>query len=497
MTVNVLSFDFGASNGRAVLGKYDGTYLSVEEVHRFENNPITINGTLCWDIDTLLLEVTRTLQKVCQTTDISSIAIDTWGVDFGLLDEEGKLIGTPVHYRDSRTDGMVKEVMEMIPLEELYKLTGNQIIFFNTIFQLAYLKKYEPETLDKATSLLLMPDLFNYLLTGEKRAEETIASTTQMFDPYKKIWNKKVIDKLNMPFGIFQEVIRPGETVGNISGALADKLSIPQIPVVATTSHDTAGAVVSVPAPEHDFLFVSCGTWSLIGTELQNPIVSEQSSTYNITNESGINGTTRFLKNVTGLWILQELKKQFQQEGKKYTYDTITKYAEEAKEFKCIIDVDDALFQHPGDMADKIKIYAEKANQPIPETDGEIFRTIYESLALKYREVFDEVMDCVGKNYEKVHIVGGGSQAAILCQMVADASGKEVVAGPVEATVIGNCLVQMLAQNMVKDVAEARGVVHRSFDVKVYQPNKDERWDDQYSQYKSILSRMKELERAT
>lgn len=484
---NVLSFDFGASTGRAVLGKYDGEHLTIEEVHRFENKPITVEGTLCWDIDMLFQEVKKVLQDVCNETEISSIAVDTWGVDFGLLNKKGELISTPVHYRDARTDGMADEVEKLIPLKELYGLTGNQIIFFNTIFQLAYLNKHNRETLEKADALLLIPDLFNYLLTGEKRAEETIASTTQLFNPYQKTWNEKIINAMDLPKHLFQEMIRPGKVVGHISTDLAEELSISEVPVVATTSHDTASAVVSVPAPNHKFLFISSGTWSLVGTELEAPIINEKSANYNITNESGINGTTRFLKNVTGLWILQETKRELADEGKHYSYDEISKLSEEAEDFTCVIDVDDETFQKPGNMREKIRQFAEKSNQPIPETDGEYFRLIYESLALKYREVFHEIADCVSEEYDKVHIVGGGSKAAILCQMVADASGKEVVAGPVEATVIGNSLVQLVSQNIIPDLSEARQVAKQSFDMKTYAPSNENHWDIQYDRYIEVV----------
>lgn len=495
MSENVLSFDFGASNGRAVLGKLNGTKMEIEEVHRFDNIPITKNGTLHWDIDMLFEEVKKTLQKVAAKTDISSIAVDTWGVDFALLDESGTFISGPVHYRDKRTNHMAEEVNRYIPLEQLYELTGNQIIFFNTIFQLAYMNKYERETLKAAKSLLLMPDLFNYLLTGIKRAEATIASTTQLFDPYKKEWHQDVIHALDLPGDIFQDVIQPGEEVGKISEQLANELSISRIPVVATTSHDTAGAVVSVPAPDYDFLFVSCGTWSLIGTELDEPIITEKSASYNITNESGINGTTRFLKNVTGLWILQETKREFEEQGKKYSYDEITELAKNAEPFKTIIDVDYKSFESPGDMPEKIKLYAEQTNQPIPETDGELFRTIYESLALKYRNVFREVAECTDITYEKVHIVGGGSQADILCQMVADASDVEVIAGPVEATVIGNSLVQMLSQQMISSISEGRKIIQQSFNVKTFHSNFNDNWNEQYEKYKNVLQLMGQLER--
>lgn len=485
---NVLSFDFGASSARAVLGTYDGDKLSLKEVHRFENIPLKIEGTLYWDIDMLFNEVKQTLTKVCSQTKVESVAVDTWGVDFGLIDENGELISNPVHYRDTRTEGLVEEVEKYISLSDLYKKTGNQIININTIFQLAYLQKYKRSDLDSAKSMLLMPDLFNYLLTGVEKAEETIASTTQLMDPYKKGWNDEIIEMLNLPRKIFKEIVKPGEEIGKISEQLAEELSIPRIPVVAAASHDTASAVAGIPATDDDFLFISSGTWSLIGTELDSPNISAESTTYNITNESGINGTTRFLKNVTGLWVLQETKRQFESEGRNYTYDEITKLAEEAKEFTCLIDTDHDDFQSPGNMPTKIRKYAEKTQQPIPETDGQMFRSIYESLALKYRYTFEEIEESVGKKFNRVHILGGGSQAEILCQMVANITNIEVVAGPIEATVIGNSLVQLISQNAITDIKEGRKVVQQSFPVKYYFPERYDKRNNNYNSFKRILN---------
>ncbi|MEF3331099.1 rhamnulokinase family protein [Oceanobacillus oncorhynchi] len=487
MVKKVLSFDFGASSGRAVLGTYDGNVIQIKEVHRFKNEPITLNNTLCWDIDKLFFEVKKVLKEIGKTMTIDSIGIATWGVDFGLLDKDGELIHNPVHYRDPRTEGILEEVEKYFSQKELYELTGNQIIFFNTIFQLAYLKKYKEKELEKTESLLLMPDLFNYLLTGVKRAEETIASTTQLFDPYKKTWNKEIIRTMGFPVDIFQELVKPGETIGTISDELSQELEISKIPVIATTSHDTASAAVSVPASNDEFLFISCGTWSLVGTELNSPVITPTTSTYNITNESGFNDASLFMKNVTGLWVLEETKKQMEKEGRKYSYNEITRIAKEAKAFNCFIDTDHPDFQLSGNMALKIMEYAKKTNQPIPVTDGEIFRTIYESLAMKYRFVFEEIMECTGSRYKQVHMVGGGSQAEILCQMVANASDIEVLAGPVEATVIGNIAVQLISQKVIQDVSEAREIIKRSFDMKVYHPQQHKEWNAQYDGFKDIL----------
>ncbi|MFC3419994.1 rhamnulokinase family protein [Salinicoccus hispanicus] len=487
MLKKVLSFDFGASGGRAIISTYDGRTLQLDEVHRFENVPIICDDTLCWNIEQLFGEIKKVLMNIGSHTKIESIGIDTWGVDFALLDKEGKLIQNPAHYRDSRTEGMLNEVEKYLSQQELYEMTGNQIIYFNTIFQLMYLKKYKEENLNQAESLLLMPDLLNYLLTGVKCTEKTIASTTQLFDPYRKDWNSYIIDRLDLPRGIFQKVVDSGEIIGRISETLANEVGVPQLPVVATTSHDTASAVGSVPAEESSFLFISCGTWSLIGTELDEPIISSKSAHYNITNESGYNDTTHFLKNVTGLWILQETVKQFEKEGRHYSYDEVTDLIRQSGSFTCFIDTDAADFQPPGDMPSRIRNYASKTNQKVPQTDGEIFRTIYESLALKYRHVFEEIMDSTDREFKNAYIVGGGSQAEILCQMVADASGLEVIAGPVEATVIGNSAVQLISLGVIKDVTEARQIVRTSFDLKKYQGRNFPDWEKQYTNYSRIL----------
>lgn len=485
---NVLSLDFGASTVRAMLGKFENGKLDLVEKHRFENIPCKINGTLYWDFEMLWEETKKVLKDVAQKEEIHSLAVDTWGVDFGLLDKDGKLLEAPVHYRDKRTEGMIEAVNKMIPLEELYKLTGNQIIYFNTIFQLMALKIDQKELLEEAESLLLTPDLINYFLTGEMRAEETIASTTQLFDPYVKKWQQDILEKIQLPKGLFQEIIKPGEQIGRISKSLASTLKIPRIPVVATTSHDTGSAFVSAPALEEKFLFVSSGTWSLIGTETKAPIINEKSLVYNITNESGYNGSTRFLKNITGLWILQELKREYQQVGKIYSYDDITDLASNATPFQFFIDVDADVFQHPQNMMEKIDSYLARTNQAKPKSDGDYFRLIYESMALKYREVFEQIEDAVIENYQTVYIVGGGSQADILSQMIANASAKKVVAGPVEATVIGNSVVQLIAKGSIKNIQEGREIVRNSFDVKMFKPKQVNEWTAQYKKYQVTIN---------
>jgi len=491
MGKHVLAFDFGASSGRAILGSIEIDKLSLQEIHRFENKPIFKSDTLHWDIYTLFSEMKKSLQLAFKKEQVSSIGIDTWGVDFGIFDASGFLISGPVHYRDKRTDGMVEEVEKICSSKELYELTGNQIMNVNTIFQLAFLKKYH-DVLNDSNTLLLMPDLFNYLLTGEKKSEETIASTTQLFNPYEKNWNETLINKLGFPTKMFTEVVNPGTEIGKISKLLMEELSIPETSVMAVCSHDTASAVVSVPAKE-DFLFISCGTWALVGTELPDPIINEKSEKYNLTNESGFGRTTRFLKNITGLWLIQETKRQFEREGRYYSYNDFVKIAEEAPPFKCFIDTDFDDFQIPGDIPSRIRKYAKATKQSVPQTDGELIRCIYESLAFKFRTVFNEIEECVEKEYETVHIVGGGSQASILCQMVADTSKLNVIAGPVEATAIGNCIVQLIAQNQIKDLNQGREMVQRSFEIQSYVPSDVKSWDKQYARYQKAVKDIKQV----
>lgn len=485
MKKNVLSLDFGASTVRAIIGKFENDRLELKEIHRFENIPVEKDGAIFWDIDLLFSELKKMLKKAADADQIDSVAVDTWGVDFGLLNASGHLIEPPRHYRDQRTTGMAELISKTIPLEELYQLTGNQIIFFNTIFQLMALKSNHSSLLKETKSLLLMPDLFNYFMTGKKFAEETIASTTQLFDPYKKSWQMEVLNQLEMPESIFQKIIAPGKEIGLISESLAEELNIPQIPVVATTSHDTSSAFVSAPALEEDFLFVSSGTWSLIGTELEEAVVNKKSLQYNITNESGFNGTTRFLKNVTGLWIIQELKKEYDEDGQHYSYNDITKLASEAEAFQYVIDVDHESFQQPGQMRYKIEDFLTKSKQALPQTVGELFRLVYESMALKYTEVFHQIEDTLNKTYDNVYIVGGGSQADILSQMIADSSGKNVISGPVEATVIGNSIVQLIAQGSIKDIKTGREIVRNSFELKTFYPNSTEAWRKRFTHYQA------------
>lgn len=490
MSRGVLAFDLGASSGRAILGCFEDGKISLKEIHRFKNIPQYQNDNIYWDIQYLLKEITTALTL---SNEYESIGIDTWGVDFGLIDKQGNIIKNPANYRDPRTKGMIAKVSEKIDMQKLYSLTGNQIMEINTLFQVYYELLNNKEIFEKLDKILLMPDLLNYFLTGVMKAERSIASTTQLVDPYKKQWSEYVLDQLGIKKDIFPTLISSGTEIGLIKEDLAKELNIERKSVIAVCGHDTACAVAAVPAKseayaDSDFIFISCGTWALVGTELQEPVITEKSLAYNLTNEIGINGTTRFLKNSTGMWLIQETKRQFEKENKNYSYYDLEQLAREAEAFKCLVDTDLERFMLPGDIPQRIREYAEETGQQIPETDGELIRCIYESLAFKYRNTYEQIQECIGKAYQNIHIVGGGSQDSLLCQMTSEATGLEVIAGPVEATAIGNILVQLIARGEIKNLKEGREIVKASFDTKKYLPVEHEKWEKEYERYKTIIN---------
>ncbi len=483
MSKGVLALDFGASSGRAVIGHLNNGVIELKEIYRFVNNPIIENDHIFWDIEKLFGEVKKAL---CISQDYDSIGIDTWGVDYGLIDFEGSLIRKPLNYRDSRTNGIVKKVSELIDEDKLYSLTGNQIMEINTVFQLYSDLLMNKEILSKTDKVLLMPDLFNYFLTGKKVAEISIASTTGLLDPFGKQWCRYILNTLGISENVLPDLIQAGTEVGLLREELVKELKIDKKSVIAVCGHDTACAVAAVPA-EQDFLFISCGTWALFGTELKEPVITKKTMEYNITNEIGINGTTRFLKNLTGTWLLQETKRQFEKEGKLYSYDYIEQMARESEPFKCYIDTDAEMFLSPGNIPLKIREYALKTGQAVPEKDGEIVRCIYESLAMKYRYTYDQLSECLRRDYKKLHIIGGGSRDSLLCQLTAEATGLEVVAGPVEATAIGNILIQLIARGEISNIKEGRKLVKASFRNETYQSYEHEIWNSKYSDYRALI----------
>ena len=475
----VLAIDFGASSGRAILGSFDGEKIELTEVHRFSNDPNYENGELRWNAEALFNEIKTGIKKAAEISDFDTIAIDTWGVDYGAIDGDGKLIGNPFNYRDSRTDNITEKAFKIIPEKELYELTGIQVMNFNTLFQLLAEKD-----LSKMDKFLLMPDLFSYMLTGEQYAESTVASTTHMFDQKKCDWKWEVIDRFGYPRSIFPKIVKAGTVVGKMKQELADELGVSPKEVVAIAGHDTASAVAAVPSKDKDFIFISCGTWSLFGTVTDEPVLTEKSNKYNITNEYGFGGKTRFLKNIIGLWLIQEAQRQFVKDGKNYSYADMEELALKAEPFKYFIDPDDQSFVAPGGMLDRIAAYCEKTGQGRPETDGELIRCIYESIALKYRVAFEQIKDCTEKEYKSIHMVGGGTKDKLLCQMTANSTGAKVIAGPIEATAMGNIAVQLYAKGELNDIT---GVIMKSTEIKEYSPADVDVWNDAYNKFKGII----------
>lgn len=482
MKKTVLAFDLGASSGRAVIGKYTDGEFDLEEIHRFYHEPIMRENTLYWDIDFIFSEIKKAIALATSTTQIDSIGIDTWGVDYGLLDDEGFLIEAPTHYRDKKTEGIIREITNLISEEELYKLTGVQLMEINTLFQLKADERNNKEKFSKAKTLLLMPDLLNYLLTGKKKTEMSIASTTGLLNPVTKNWDEQLMSRLGIPIDLFTEIASEGQLLGVVK----EELVLQPVSVYHICAHDTASAFASSASLE-DCLFVSCGTWSLIGTERSAPIINEKTKKYNLTNESGINKTTRLLKNTTGLWIIQELKREFNAAGKDYSYVDFESMAKNEPGFFGFIDTDDSTFSSPGNMSEKIKDFLKKTGQSVPKTDGGVIRVVYESLAFKYKTTFLEIMDTVETEFTSVKMVGGGIQSQILCELVANASGLPVFAGPIEATVLGNISVQLKALGCFSSLTDVRSWVQSNAEIKTYSPQNQEMWELQYERYKEII----------
>jgi Sugar (pentulose and hexulose) kinases len=483
----ILAFDFGASSGRAMIGKYNGETIELEEIHRFSNDPVMVNGVMYWDTLRLFYEIKQGIVKAKHAGGFESIGIDTWGVDFGLLDKDGNLLESPIHYRDERTKGMLEESFKQISKEEFYNITGNQFMEINTAFQLLSLVKKRPELLERAETLLFTPDLFTYMLTGIKSTEYSIASTSQLLDAKAGKFSERVIEALGIPKKIFTDIVPCATVVGPLSDAVCEELGVEKVNVTAVASHDTQSALIAVPAKEKDFIFISCGTWSLLGTELDEPVINEKSEKYNITNEGGYGNTATFLKNIIGLWLIQESRRQWIREGQEYDFGTLEKMAKETELLKCFIDPDAPEFVPQGNIPRRIREYCKNTNQPIPESIGEMVRCINESLALKYRKALEEIEDCTGKTYDTIYMVGGGTQSKLLCQFTANSCGRKVVAGPVEATVLGNLVLQLVASGDVKDLYEARTLIANSQKIDVYEPQDQDLWNQAYERFCDLI----------
>ena len=458
--------DIGASSGRLILGYLENGFLKLEEIHRFENKIVKMGNSYCWEVDKLFLEIKNGLKK-CKELGIKpdSIGIDTWAVDFVLLDEQDKLLTEAVSYRDPRTDGMMEQVFEKIMKERLYLETGIQFQKFNTIYQLYSIKLKTPEILDKAKSFLMIPDYFNYLLTGKKANEYTNATSTQLVNAFTKKWDHDLLDGLGINKEMFQEIKSPKTVLGTLKEELASELGF-DLQVILPATHDTGSAVIAVPE-ENETIYISSGTWSLIGVENYFPICVTKALDYNFTNEGGIDYQYRFLKNIMGLWMIQEVKRNYNDE---YSFAKLVDLAGEAKEFMAVVNVNDDRFLKPDNMVMEIMNYCVETGQPIPSTPGEVAKCVYDSLAVSYQEAVEEIEEIFEKRFEKINVIGGGCKNEMLNQLVSDVTKKEVSAGPVEATAIGNIAAQLMALDEIKDIKEARSIVKRSFEVKKYVP---------------------------
>ena len=490
---NYIAIDLGASSGRVMLGRWDGKALDLQELHRFSNDAVRVCGTLYWDILRLVHEIKQGLAKASEYDAIAAIGIDTWGVDFGLLDKNGRLLENPVHYRDSRTDGVAEQADKLIPPRELYEETGLQRLPFNTIYQLYALKTQRPELLEQAKNLLFLPDLLGYFLTGKMTTEMSIARTSQLLNVHTGNWSSRIFESLDLPKELFGEIVPSGMPLGMLLPEIQEETGLGSVPVISVCGHDTQSAVCAVPAESEDFAFISSGTWSLFGTELDKPIVNGTSYATNITNEGGFE-KIRFLKNITGLWLIQESRRFWNRRGNNYSYGDLERLSCEAPAFARFIDPDDPAFIAHGNVPGRIREYCVKTGQSPPETVGETVRCIYESLAIKYRATLEKLEACTGNRYARLHVMGGGVKDGLLCKMTANACGIPVLAGPAEATVLGNILVQMIAQGEVDGLKEARQVVRESVELKEYAPEDKGKWDEAYERFVTITNATKEEE---
>jgi rhamnulokinase len=488
MDKKLLAFDLGAESGRGVLGRFDGRRLQLEVVHRFPNVPVRTLDTLHWDVLRLYSEMLATLRRCVEFGGVDCVGVDTWGVDFALLGRGDTLLGNPRHYRDPHTETIMEEAFARVPRWEVFRQTGIQFMRFNTLFQLLALQRDRSPLLEAAQSLLLMPDLFHFWFTGVKANEFTNASTTQMYDPSEKSWAYRLVSAFGLKNNLLGSIVAPGTVLGPLRPAVATDTGLNPVPVIAPASHDTGSAVAAVPAQGESWAYLSSGTWSLMGVELPGPLIDEKALTYNFTNEGGVGGTIRFLKNIMGLWIVQECRRAWERAGQNYSYEELARLAEAAPAFANIVNPDDASFILPPSMPAALAEFCRRSGQREPREPGALIRCALESLALRYRWVFERLEEMTGRRLEVIHVVGGGSQNALLCQLTADACNRPVLAGPVEATAIGNLLVQATGLGLLGSLADAREVVRRSFEVKTYSPQNAAAWDEPYARFRKLLS---------
>jgi rhamnulokinase len=484
----ILAFDLGAESGRGVLGLLDGRRLQLEVVHRFPNGAVRTLDTLHWDVLRLYGEMLNAL-RLCAARHggVDSLGVDTWGVDFALLGRDGSLLGNPRHYRDPHTEGVLEAAFARVGRAELFRQTGIQFMRFNTLFQLLALQRDRSPLLEAARNLLFIPDLFNYFFTGLKVNEYTDASTSQLLDPATRSWAYPLVEAFGLPTQVLGTLVQPGTVLGPLRASVAEETGVAPVPVIATASHDTAAAVAAVPATGGSWAYISSGTWSLMGVELPAPLVNEEALAANFTNEGGFGGTTRFLKNVMGLWLVQECRRAFERAGTPHSYEELMRLAAAAPPFVNLVDPDDPGFILPASMPAALAEFCRRTGQPAPDGVGATVRCALESLALRYRWVLEKLEALTGKRLEVIHVVGGGCQNELLCQLTADACDRPVLAGPVEATAAGNVLVQALGLRALRSLADAREVVRQSFEVRPYAPRDPGAWDGPYQRFLGYL----------
>lgn len=479
-----LAFDFGAESGRAVLAHLQSGILTTEEVHRFPNEPVEYGGSLHWDVSRLWFEVRKVLARLGEM-ELAAIGVDAWGVDYALLGERGELLQNPYHYRDRRTEGVMEEVLREVGKEEIYKATGIQFMPINTLYQLFAARRQTPKLLEAAKYLLTIPDLINYWLTGNAVCEFTSATTTQMVDPVQRAWATGLMQRLELPAHLPAPLVEPGSIVGTLLPDIADRSFLADTTVIAPACHDTGSAVAAISARDGT-AFLSSGTWSLLGTELDAPVITADALRMNFTNEGGVNGTTRLLKNVMGLWMLQGCRQSWTVQGFSHDYEELIEFAAHEPSFRHLVDPDDECFLRPTNMLAAINRFCTLTHQPIPQEPGAYVRAVLESLAFKYRLVLRNLEHVSGKRIGQIRIIGGGSKNRLLNQLTADATGRKVLAGPAEATALGNVAIQILATGGAASVQEVRAIVDRSFPTEVFDPLETDKWDqhvERFAQY--------------
>ncbi len=484
--LNYLALDLGAESGRAMLGRFDGERLQISEAHRFANQPVRLPDGLHTDLLRIWAEINTGLAQASRACGgvLAGVGVDTWGVDFALLDRQGGLLANPYQYRDSLTDGILEKAFAIVPRREIFEQTGIQFMQINTLYQLLALKMRGSPLLEAADRLLMIPDLINYWLSGAIVSEFSIATTSQCYDPRRADWARPLLAALGLRDDIFPNVVPPGSVLGSLRPALAEDAGLfGGVPVIAPGCHDTAMAVAAIPARNQDFAYISSGTWSLLGAELAEPCINAKSLERNFTNEGGVDRTFRFLKNLTGLWLVQECRRSWARRGEDLSYNDLTAMAGAAAPLQSLVDADSPEFAAPGKMPERIQAFCQRTGQTVPQTKGEIVRCALESLALSYRWALDQLEDVLGRRLEPLHIVGGGTQNRLLNQLAADATGRPVVTGPIEATVVGNVLMQAVALGHLSSLGELRSVVRRSFEVTTYDPAPSAAWDEAYARY--------------